>query len=80
MVKALKLGVCTPALYAVDEVQRSITMQEVQGVSVKDFLLSQAADGPGKLFLTVTCSCRILSWQLVFVFPLRVPGVPHPFK
>ena len=61
MVKALKLGVCTPALYAVDEVQRSITMQEVQGVSVKDFLLSQAAHGPGKLLLGSGLSLLFLS-------------------
>lgn len=43
MVKALRLGVRAPALFALDEGQRSLTMQEVPGASVKEYLLSLPA-------------------------------------
>lgn len=53
MLKARKLGMRTPALYAVDEGDRSLVMELVPGRSVKDILLelpTADAESAGKLF------------------------------
>ncbi|XP_024535299.1 EKC/KEOPS complex subunit bud32 [Selaginella moellendorffii] len=47
MTKARKLGVRTPALFAVDAVTRSITFEFVTGSSVKDILLQSGFPTPG---------------------------------
>ena len=39
MTKARKLGVCTPVIYAVDTLLHSLTLEYIEGVSVKDILL-----------------------------------------
>lgn len=40
LVKARKLGVRTPTLYAVDTTRRTLTMERIPGTSMKDLLLS----------------------------------------
>ncbi|XP_056865588.1 uncharacterized protein LOC108838930 isoform X2 [Raphanus sativus] len=45
MTKARKLGVCTPVLYAVDPLLHSLTLEYIQGVSVKDVFLEFGANG-----------------------------------
>ena len=42
LAKARKLGVATPALYALDSVTRSLTFEFVEGPLVKDILLQSA--------------------------------------
>jgi len=44
MLRARKLGVQTPTIYAVDEVTSCICMQRVDGVSLKEMLLRSHAD------------------------------------
>ncbi|CAI0449417.1 unnamed protein product [Linum tenue] len=45
MTKARRLGVCTPALYAVDPVLHSLTFEYVDGPAVKDVLLEFGSNG-----------------------------------
>ncbi|EOA24698.1 hypothetical protein CARUB_v10017976mg [Capsella rubella] len=45
MTKARKLGVCTPVLYAVDTLLHSLTLEYIEGVSVKDIFLDFGANG-----------------------------------
>ncbi|KAG5394461.1 hypothetical protein IGI04_024424, partial [Brassica rapa subsp. trilocularis] len=45
MTKARKLGVCTPVLYAVDPLLHSLTLEYIEGVSVKDVFLEFGANG-----------------------------------
>ncbi|CAH8255987.1 unnamed protein product [Arabidopsis lyrata] len=45
MTKARKLGVCTPILYAVDTLLHSLTLEYIEGVSVKDIFLDFGANG-----------------------------------
>lgn len=45
MTKARKLGVLTPALYAVDPIIHSLTFEYVDGPSVKDVLLEFGSRG-----------------------------------
>ncbi|KAG6545598.1 hypothetical protein Mapa_012952 [Marchantia paleacea] len=50
LAKARRLGVVTPALYAVDPVTASLTFEYVPGASVKDLLLqSGLLPSPGKI-------------------------------
>lgn len=45
MTKARKLGVRTPALYAVDQVLHSLSFEYIPGPSVKEVLLGFGIDG-----------------------------------
>jgi len=45
MTKARKLGVCTPVLYAVDTLLHSLTLEYIEGVSVKDIFLEFGTNG-----------------------------------
>uniref|UniRef100_A0A1J3FES6 non-specific serine/threonine protein kinase n=1 Tax=Noccaea caerulescens TaxID=107243 RepID=A0A1J3FES6_NOCCA len=45
MTKARKLGVCTPVLYAVDPQIHSLTLEYIEGISVKDVFLKFGASG-----------------------------------
>ncbi|EOA21502.1 hypothetical protein CARUB_v10001896mg [Capsella rubella] len=45
MTKARKLGVSTPVLYAVDTLLHSLTLEYIEGVSVKDIFLDFGANG-----------------------------------
>uniref|UniRef100_A0A1J3HYT3 non-specific serine/threonine protein kinase n=1 Tax=Noccaea caerulescens TaxID=107243 RepID=A0A1J3HYT3_NOCCA len=45
MTKARKLGVCTPVLYAVDPQIHSLTLEYIEGISVKDVFLTFGANG-----------------------------------
>ena len=45
MTKARKLGVSTPALYAVDPVLHALTFEYVEGPAVKDILLDFGLHG-----------------------------------
>lgn len=45
MTKARKLGVCTPALYAVDTVLNTLTFEYVEGPSLKEVLLEFGLKG-----------------------------------
>uniref|UniRef100_A0A1J3CY84 non-specific serine/threonine protein kinase n=1 Tax=Noccaea caerulescens TaxID=107243 RepID=A0A1J3CY84_NOCCA len=45
MTKARKLGVCTPVLYAVDPQIHSLTLEYIEGISVKDVFLKFGANG-----------------------------------
>ncbi|XP_057732726.1 uncharacterized protein LOC130948032 [Arachis stenosperma] len=45
MTKASKLGVCTPALYAVDTVLNTLTFEYVEGPSLKEVLLEFGLKG-----------------------------------
>ncbi|XP_019084495.1 PREDICTED: TP53-regulating kinase-like isoform X2 [Camelina sativa] len=45
MTKARKLGVCTPVLYAVDTLLHSLTLEYIEGDSVKDIFLDFGANG-----------------------------------
>jgi TP53 regulating kinase-like protein len=42
LAKARKLGVATPALYAIDFVTNTLTFEFVEGKSIKDILLQSA--------------------------------------
>ncbi len=42
LAKARKLGVATPALYAIDFVTNTLTFEFVEGTSIKDVLLQSA--------------------------------------
>ncbi|CAI7806054.1 unnamed protein product [Closterium sp. NIES-54] len=46
MVRAAKLGVAVPVLYGVEEGERCIVMQRVDGCSIKDLLLSLTHHSP----------------------------------
>lgn len=45
MTKARRLGVCTPALYAVDPMLHTLTFEYVEGPSVKDVFLEFGSCG-----------------------------------
>lgn len=45
MTKARKLGVCTPVLYAVDTLLHTLTLEYIEGVSVKDVFLEFGSNG-----------------------------------
>jgi TP53 regulating kinase-like protein len=63
LAKARKLGVATPALYAIDFVTNTLTFEFVEGASIKDILLRSAPlPSPGNQ----------LSSSLLFDFSLNV--------
>jgi TP53 regulating kinase-like protein len=65
LAKARKLGVATPALYAIDFVTNTLTFEFVEGTSIKDILLQSAPlPSPGNQPLS----------SLLFDFSLNMAG------
>lgn len=75
MVRARKLGVLTAVLYAVDIKEASISMERVDGSTVKALLHSSTLQGAG----AAACAMDdgfLYSWQLRSATELaQIPGI-----